>query len=101
MSTFLRTIEFLSLSLWLGSDVFLSFVVAPGVPPAASLTGRRESREHLAPRAARLRSELGSRFPLRDRQSNRNRSARRVPLWMLDRGANGRNAAIVPSVRRQ
>jgi len=30
MSTFLRAIEFLSLSLWLGSDVFLSFVVAPG-----------------------------------------------------------------------
>ncbi|HET8923267.1 MAG TPA: DUF4149 domain-containing protein [Candidatus Acidoferrum sp.] len=30
MSTLLRTIEFLSLSLWLGSDVFLSFVVAPG-----------------------------------------------------------------------
>ena len=30
MSTFLRTLEFLSLSLWLGSDVFLSFVVAPG-----------------------------------------------------------------------
>jgi len=30
MSTFLRTMEFLSLSLWLGSDVFLSFVVAPG-----------------------------------------------------------------------
>lgn len=30
MSTFLRTIEFLCLSLWLGSDVFLSFVVAPG-----------------------------------------------------------------------
>jgi uncharacterized membrane protein len=30
MSTFLRTIEFLALSLWLGSDVFLSFVVAPG-----------------------------------------------------------------------
>jgi Domain of unknown function (DUF4149) len=30
MSTFLRTIEFLGLSLWLGSDVFLSFVVAPG-----------------------------------------------------------------------
>ena len=27
---FLRTIEFLGLSLWLGSDVFLSFVVAPG-----------------------------------------------------------------------
>ena len=30
MSSFLRTIEFLALSLWLGSDVFLSFVVAPG-----------------------------------------------------------------------
>jgi len=30
MSTLLRTIEFLCLSLWLGSDVFLSFVVAPG-----------------------------------------------------------------------
>ena len=30
MSTVLRTIEFLGLSLWLGSDVFLSFVVAPG-----------------------------------------------------------------------
>jgi uncharacterized membrane protein len=30
MSTVLRTIEFLSLSVWLGSDVFLSFVVAPG-----------------------------------------------------------------------
>jgi hypothetical protein len=30
MSTFLRTIEFLGLSLWLGSDAFLSFVVAPG-----------------------------------------------------------------------
>lgn len=30
MSTFLRAVEFLGLSLWLGSDVFLSFVVAPG-----------------------------------------------------------------------
>jgi uncharacterized membrane protein len=30
MSTVLRAVEFLSLSLWLGSDVFLSFVVAPG-----------------------------------------------------------------------
>jgi len=30
LSTVLRTIEFLGLSLWLGSDVFLSFVVAPG-----------------------------------------------------------------------
>ena len=30
MMTVLRTIEFLSLSLWLGADAFLSFVVAPG-----------------------------------------------------------------------
>jgi hypothetical protein len=30
MSIALRAIEFLGLSLWLGSDVFLSFVVAPG-----------------------------------------------------------------------
>src|SRR5258708_18574302 len=30
MSTLLRTIEFLGVSLWLGRDVFLSFVVAAG-----------------------------------------------------------------------
>ena len=30
MAALLRTIEFLCLSLWLGGDVFLSFVVAPG-----------------------------------------------------------------------
>jgi uncharacterized membrane protein len=30
MPTVLRTIEFVCLSVWLGSDVFLSFVVAPG-----------------------------------------------------------------------
>jgi uncharacterized membrane protein len=30
MANFLRTVQFLCLSLWLGSDVFLSFVVAPG-----------------------------------------------------------------------
>jgi uncharacterized membrane protein len=35
----LRTIEFLGLSLWLGSDVFLSFVVAPG---AFSILGSRD-----------------------------------------------------------
>jgi uncharacterized membrane protein len=39
MSTMLRTVEFLGLSLWLGSDVFLSFVVAPG---AFSLLGSRD-----------------------------------------------------------
>ena len=30
MASVFRTVEFLALSLWLGSDVFLSFVVAPG-----------------------------------------------------------------------
>jgi hypothetical protein len=30
MANSLRVVEFLCLSLWLGSDVFLSFVVAPG-----------------------------------------------------------------------
>jgi hypothetical protein len=30
VTSILRTIEFLALSVWLGSDVFLSFVVAPG-----------------------------------------------------------------------
>jgi hypothetical protein len=40
MSTFLRTIEFLSLSLWLGADAFLSFVVAPG---AFTILGSRDA----------------------------------------------------------
>src|SRR5258707_14081951 len=39
MSTILRTIEFLGFSLMLGSDVFLSFVVAPG---AFSILGSRD-----------------------------------------------------------
>jgi hypothetical protein len=30
VTSILRTVEFLALSFWLGSDVFLSFVVAPG-----------------------------------------------------------------------
>jgi hypothetical protein len=30
VTSILRTVEFLALSVWLGSDVFLSFVVAPG-----------------------------------------------------------------------
>src|ERR1700751_159042 len=30
MTTLLRFLEFLALGLWLGSDVFLSFVLAPG-----------------------------------------------------------------------
>src|SRR5712671_102454 len=40
MSTALRTIEFLCLGLWVGSDVFLSFVVAPG---AFRILGSRDA----------------------------------------------------------
>ena len=36
----MRTIEFLTLGLWLGSDAFLSFVVAPG---AFSVLGNRDT----------------------------------------------------------
>jgi hypothetical protein len=54
MTSFLRTIEFLCLSLWLGSDVFLSFVVAPGAfqilpsrDAAGSIVGYSLTRMHL------------------------------------------------------
>ena len=54
MSTVFRTIEFLSLSLWLGSDVFLSFVVAPGAfgilasrDAAGAIVGYSLTRMHL------------------------------------------------------
>ncbi len=54
MSTFLRTIEFLCVSLWLGSDVFLSFVVAPGAfgiltsrDQAGAMVGYSLTRMHL------------------------------------------------------
>jgi uncharacterized membrane protein len=40
MMNFLRSLEFLGLSVWLGSDVFLSFVVAPG---AFRILGSRDS----------------------------------------------------------
>src|SRR5258708_21158159 len=40
MTTFLRTIELLSLSLWLGGDAVLSFVVAPG---AFTILGNRDA----------------------------------------------------------
>ena len=40
MQTFLRSVEFLTLGLWLGSDAFLSFVVAPG---AFALLGNRDA----------------------------------------------------------
>jgi hypothetical protein len=54
MSTLLRTVEFLGLSLWLGSDVFLSFVVAPGAfgvlanrDQAGAIVGYSLTRMHL------------------------------------------------------
>src|SRR6202040_3447298 len=40
MSSIFRTLEFLALGLWLGSDVFLSFVVAPA---AFRLLGSRDA----------------------------------------------------------
>lgn len=40
MQTILRSMEFLSLSLWLGGGAFLSFVVAPG---AFSILGSRDA----------------------------------------------------------
>jgi uncharacterized membrane protein len=54
MSNLSRTIEFLALSLWLGSDVFLSFVVAPGAfhvlasrDQAGAIVGYSLTRMHL------------------------------------------------------
>jgi uncharacterized membrane protein len=43
MSLLLRTIESLALSLWLGSDVFLSFVVAPGAFHLLGPSGRDQA----------------------------------------------------------
>ncbi|HUL15503.1 MAG TPA: DUF4149 domain-containing protein [Terriglobales bacterium] len=50
----LRAIEFLGLSIWLGSDVFLSFVVAPGAfavlasrDDAGAIVGYSLTRMHL------------------------------------------------------
>ena len=79
MNIFLRTVEFLALGLWLGADVFLSFVVAPGAfhvlgsrDQAGALVGFALTRMHwggmvcgaifLLTRAARVRwfSALGS-----------------------------------------
>ena len=56
MTSFLRTVEFLALSLWLGSDVFLSFVVAPGAfrvlapnrDQAGAIVGFSLTRMHLS-----------------------------------------------------
>src|SRR5271169_5591911 len=54
MSTFFRNVEFLALGLWLGSDVFLSFVVAPGAfhvlasrDQAGAIVGYSLTRMHL------------------------------------------------------
>lgn len=43
MSLLLRTVEFLTLSLWLGSVVFLSFVVAPGAFHLLGASGRDQA----------------------------------------------------------
>src|SRR6266851_5968823 len=48
MSTVLRSIEFLCLGLWLGSDVFLSFVVAPGAFRVLGSRGSGGARVGLA-----------------------------------------------------
>jgi len=55
MQTFFRAIEFIALGLWLGADVFLSFVVAPGAfvllgnrDAAAMLVGFSLARLHVA-----------------------------------------------------
>jgi uncharacterized membrane protein len=54
MATMLSTVEFLCLGLWLGSDVFLSFVVAPGAfrvlgsrDAAGAMVGFALGRMHL------------------------------------------------------
>ena len=54
MTNLLRTLEFLALSVWLGSDVFLSFVVAPGAfrilgsrDEAGAIVGYSLTRMHL------------------------------------------------------
>jgi len=54
MPSILRTLEFLALGLWLGSDVFLSFVVAPGAfrvlgsrDAAGAMVGFALGRMHL------------------------------------------------------
>ena len=55
MANLLRTVEFLCLGLWLGSDVFLSFVVAPGAfrvlapnrDQAGAIVGFSLTRMHL------------------------------------------------------
>ena len=56
MTSILRTIEFLALGVWLGSDVFLSFVVAPGAfrvlapnrDQAGAIVGFSLTRMHLS-----------------------------------------------------
>jgi uncharacterized membrane protein len=54
MASLFRTLEFLALSVWLGSDMFLSFVVAPGAfrilgsrDAAGAIVGFSLTRMHL------------------------------------------------------
>src|SRR5216683_1491495 len=61
MSTFLRLIEFLGLSLWLGSDVFLSFVVTPGALCVVLMILLTVVSQHaVSPKMAALRVQMGS-----------------------------------------
>jgi uncharacterized membrane protein len=55
MAAFLRTIEFLGLALWLGSDIFVSLILAPGAfrllasrDQAGTIVGFSLSRMHQA-----------------------------------------------------
>ena len=55
MPTFLRTVEFLGLALWLGSDIFVSLILAPGAfrllasrDQAGAIVGFSLSRMHTA-----------------------------------------------------
>jgi uncharacterized membrane protein len=54
MAVFLRTIEFLGLALWLGSDIFVSLILAPGAfrllasrAQAGAIVGFSLNRMHL------------------------------------------------------
>src|SRR5579863_7974413 len=61
MANIFRTIEFLCLSLWLGSDVFLSFVVAPGTLLVVLMIMLTVVSQHaVSPRMAALRVQMGS-----------------------------------------
>jgi Domain of unknown function (DUF4149) len=90
MQTLLRTIEFLSLGLWLGSDVFLSFVVAPGAfsilsnrDAAGTLVGYSLTRLHFAGIFLGLLFLLARLVGTRDFASLRSAAALAVVLMVI------------------